>query len=181
MRKIVSFCFSILFVLLVWSCDNQKDFRNRANAETRIFQQEDGSFYLKLEKATCYNDKVNPSSNTAEWSVVVTKSGRYNVWLSSATKDTTDLSYSNSVRISLLENRIERDPEIDKIVRNSVEVSYPYFRADSYMGSFFIPEPGEYTIQVISEKIISKESHLEKTTFTDNTEMMSLILIPLTR
>jgi len=181
MRRILSFCFSGLLLIFVWSCGNQKDLRNRANTENRIFQQEDGLISLKLEMAACYNDLVNPSSNTAEWNIVVSKPGRYNVWLSSATKDTTDLSYTNSVKISLLDNRIEGNPGCDKVVQNSGDVSYPFYRTDSHMGSFFIPEPGEYTIQIISEKVISKESKIRDLSISDNTKLMSLSLIPMTR
>ena len=97
---------------------------------------------------------VNPSSNTAEWNVVVSKSGRFNVWLSSATKDTTDLKYKNSVMLSILDNRFEALPECDKIIQNSIDVSYPYFRADSFMGSLYIQDTGVYNVQVISEKIV---------------------------
>jgi hypothetical protein len=67
--------------------------------QNKILQQEDGTISLKVDKADCYQDKVNPSSNTAEWNVRVSKSGRFNVWLSSATKDTTDLKYDNSVKL----------------------------------------------------------------------------------
>ncbi len=142
--------------LLIWSCGTKSD-RNNVT-ENSVIQQEDGTLSLNMEKATCYNDEVNPSSNTAEWNVVVSKPGRFNVWLSSATKDTTDLSYMNSVKISLLDNQLEVDPACDKIVRNSNEVSYPYYRADSYMGSFYISEPGQYNIQVISEKVLPRKA-----------------------
>jgi hypothetical protein len=146
-----------------------------------ISQQRDGSILLKLEEAICYNDKVNPSCNTAEWKFVVPKPGRYKVWLSSATRDTTNLSYTAPVKISLLDNQLEGSPECDKIVRDSEEVAYPYFRTDSYMGSFYIPEPGEYNIQIISEKVTTKEIRSQTQLIADNTRLMSLILIPMTR
>ena len=181
MKKVIKLCAMGLIIVIVGSCGNQKNSTKLADAENKIFQQEDGSISLQLEKAACYSDEANPSSNTAEWNIVVTKPGRYRVWLASATKDTTDLSYANSVRISFLDNRIEGNPEIDKVVRNSSEVDYPFFRTDSDMGTFFIPEPGEYTIQIISEKVISKESRAVDISLSDNTRLMSLFLDPMTR
>ncbi len=165
--------------LFVWSCGTRSDKNNVP--ENAVVQQEDGTLALNLDKATCYNDAVNPSSNTAEWNVVVSKPGRFKVWLSSATKDTTELSYINSVKVSLLDNQLEVDPACDKIVRNSDEVSYPYYRADSYMGSFYISEPGEYNIQVISEKVLPKEAMNDVSSGPADTRLMSVILTPNTR
>ena len=105
--------------------------------------------------------------------------GRFHVWLSSATKDTTDLSYVNSVRISLLDKQLEVDPACDKIIHNAGEFPSPYFRADSYMGSFFVSEPGEYNIQIISEKVIAKNAKTSNTSITDDTMLMSVLLTPL--
>ena len=56
--------------------------------------------------------------------------------------------------LSILDNRIEALPACDKIVHNSSDVSYPYFRADSFMGSLYIQDTGLYNVQIISEKII---------------------------
>lgn len=123
----------------------------------KIVQQPDGTISLELDKADCYSDMNDPSENTAEWNVVVSKSGRYNVWLSSATRDTTNLNYKNNVLISVQDIRIEGRPECDRIVKNSGEVSYPYYRADSFIGSMYIRDTGEYQIQVISEQILPKE------------------------
>jgi hypothetical protein len=136
---------------------------------------------LILDKAECYSDIVNPSNNTADWNIVISKPGRFKVWLSSATKDTSDLNYANSVRISLLDDRLEVNPACDKIVRNSSDVHYPYFRADSYMGSIYVSEPGEYNIQLISEKVIAKNAESHNTSLADDTKLMSVILTPSTR
>ena len=38
-------------------------------------RKSDGTLALNIENATCYSDVVNPSSNTAEWNVVVSKTG----------------------------------------------------------------------------------------------------------
>jgi hypothetical protein len=166
-------------VLLLWSCGHNSDSENVS--DNAILQQADGTLALNLEKATCYSDMVNPSSNTAEWNVVVSKPGTFKVWLSSATKDTTDLSYVNSVKISLMDKLLEGNPECDKVVLNSDNVSFPYFRADSYMGSLYISEPGEYSIQVISEKVLSKEAMNNSKSGPGDTKLMSVILTPMTR
>jgi len=176
-RKI--FTIISLAALLVWSCGRKSESNNvSVNA---ILQDADGTLALSMGNATCYSDIVNPSSNTAEWNIVVSKPGRFKVWLSSATKDTTDLSYVNSVKISILDNQLEVDPVIDKVVLNSDDVSFPYFRADSYMGSFYISEPGEYSIQLISEKVLSKEALRSNVSVPDDTKLMSVILSPMTR
>lgn len=168
-----------LVVLLVWSCgsDSPKD----KVSENAVVQESDGTFALNLEDAACYSDAENPESNTAEWKVMVSEPGTYKVWLSSATRDTTDLSYINSVRISLLDKLIEVDPAIDRVVLDSKEVSLPFYRADSYAGSFYFSEPGEYSIQVISEKILPKEAMNSSREESIDTKLVSVILTPLTR
>lgn len=173
--------FYVLSAVLMWSCGGVERKNNSAVQENVILQQEDGSFMLKLDKADCYSNVEDPSTNTAEWNVRIARPGRYSVWLSSATLDTLDLNYSNSVRITLADSQLEADPAIDRIVRNDEEVNFPYYRADSYMGSFYFPEPGEYNIQLISEKVLSKELRENTTLLPDNTLLMSVILTPLTR
>ncbi|HPA87054.1 MAG TPA: hypothetical protein PK106_04615 [Bacteroidales bacterium] len=174
-RKIFTL-FSVL-ILFLWSCGNRT--ADESSAENAVLQEADGTLALDMDEATCYSDEVNPSSNTAEWNVVVSKPGSFRVWLTSATRDTTDLSYSTSVKLSLLDKFLEVEPECDKVVLDSEEVSYPYFRADSYMGSLYISEPGEYSIQVISDKIMPKEA-LDAGSGTD-TRLMSVILTPMSR
>jgi hypothetical protein len=168
-----------LVALLVWSCGKKSDSDNISG--NTILQKADGTLALDMKNATCYSDNVNPSSNTAEWNVVVSKPGTFRVWLSSATKDTTELRYANSVKISMMDKLLEVNPECDKVVLNSENVSFPYFRADSYVGSLYISEPGEYSIQVISEKVLSKEVMNNSTSGPDDTKLMSVILTPMTR
>lgn len=170
-------------VTLLYSCGNfgeQKETKNSLD-QNRTLQQVDGTISLKVDNAECYHDMVNPASNTAEWNVVVSKSGRFNVWLSSATKDTTNLKYQNSVRLSILDNRLETRPECDKIVHNSSDVSYPYFRADSYMGSLYIQDTGLYNIQIISEKIIPKDYRKSESSISDDSKLISVFLTPIKR
>ncbi len=141
-------------------------------------QEGDGSLSLRLDKAACYSDVSNPSGNTAEWIIVISKPGSYKVWLSSATRDTTNLHYANSVRISLLDKQLEANPKCDKVIIGTSEVPQTYFRADSYMGTMYIPQPGEYNIQVISEKVIAKNFATQSSSLSDDTMLMSVILTP---
>jgi hypothetical protein len=170
-----------LAIILLWSCGNQGSNKSIQEAENRIVQQEDGTVSLKLEKAACYNDAVNPSNNTADWNIVISKPGRFKVWITSATKDTSSLSYTNSVKVNILDDHLEVAPAVDKIVQNSGDVPKSYFRADSYVGSFYVPEPGEYNIQVISEKVIAKNAGSKNNPQIDDTMLMSVILTPAIR
>jgi hypothetical protein len=175
--------FLIALVSVMFSCGNLNSDgtgKKRAAGEM-IKQQEDGTISLNIEKAECYKNSSDPSSNTAEWYFTVSKPGRYNVWLSSATTDTMNLNYSSSVKISLLDERLDVKPVGDKIVLNTRDVRHPYYRADSYMGSFYIQDPGEYTIQVISEKVGMEALAKEEEAPASRTKLMSVILTPMTR
>ena len=170
-----------LVIVLVWSCNQQGTTKNTPDAENRIVQQADGTVSLKIDKAVCYSDAVNPTNNTADWNVVISKPGRFKVWLTSATKDTSDLSYSSSVKVNILDDHLEVNPAVDKIVQNSGDVPNSYFRADSYVGSFYVPEPGEYNIQVISDKVIARNSGSKHNPQIDDTMLMSVVLTPAIR
>lgn len=145
----------------------------------RIKQSSDGTISLNVEKADCYSDMKDPSGNTAEWHVRVSKSGRYNVWISSATLDTTDLKYKNKVLVSVQDNRIEAKPGCDKIVQDAKDVNYPFFRADSFLGSMYIQDTGVFNVQVISEKILPKDYKLESE--TEIAKLLSVSFTPVTR
>jgi hypothetical protein len=175
-RRVIPFI-SGLAIVLLWSCSHQGATKNSQDAENRIVQQADGTVSLKIDKAVCYSDAVNPSNNTADWNIVISKPGRFKVWLSSATKDTSGLRYASSVRVNILDDHLEVNPSIDKVVHNSVDVPQSYFRADSYVGSFYVPEAGEYNIQVISDKVIAKNASAR----LDDTMLMSVILTPAIR
>jgi len=173
----------LIGIVSFYSCRNsveQKVSKTKV-AQHKILQQPDGTISLKVEKADCYQDLINPSSNTAEWNVVVSKSGRFNVWLSSSTKDTTDLNYSNSIKLNILDNRFEVRPGCDKIIRNSRDVSYPYFRADSFVGSLYIQDTGLFNVQIISEKIIPGDMKKGESTASDNSKLLSVFFTPVTR
>jgi len=168
-----------MVIIPVWSCTHMESKKDSKEAENRILQEKDGTVSLILDKAACYSDVANPSNNTAEWNFFISKPGHFKVWITSATKDTTDLNYVNSVRINLLDDQLEATPICDKIVRNSIDILYPYFRADSYMGSIYVSEPGEYNIQLISEKVIAEKSGSKKITLADDTKLISVILTPM--
>lgn len=170
-----------LVMVLALSCGRQGTLKNTQESENRILQQEDGTVSLKLDKAVCYSDAANPSNNTADWNIVISKPGRYKVWLSSATKDTSGLRYSSSVKVNILDDHMEVTPAVDKIVRNSGDVPSSYFRADSYVGSFYVPEAGEYNLQVISDKVIARNTGSKNHPLVDDTMLMSVILTPAIR
>ncbi|HUX57231.1 MAG TPA: hypothetical protein VMV77_09660 [Bacteroidales bacterium] len=183
MRSGIFMLMALIIAAIVYSCTNGTGQTNnkRKIVENKILQQDDGTISLKMDKADCYSDMVNPASNTAEWNVVVSKSGRFNVWLSSATKDTNDLHYNNSVMLSIHDKRLEAHPECDKVIHNSKEVTYPYFRADSFMGSLYIQDTGLYSIQVISDKILPKNYKNVESSVVENTKLISVFLTPTTR
>ena len=180
MRENISAGLIILVLSLTYSCNNSgNNSSGNIEVENKIVQQEDGTISLYLEKASCYNDKGDPSSNTAEWNFEVSKPGRYDVWISSLTKDTMNLQYSGSVKVNLQDERLEGVPIGNKIVIDADDVSYPYFRADSYMGTFYFDQPGEYSIQLISEKAIKQAGNFSSSESSDHTVLRSLILTPM--
>jgi hypothetical protein len=167
-----------LVIVFVWSCGQQGTTENKQETDNRIVQQADGTVSLKLDKAVCYSDATNPSNNTADWNVVISKPGRFKVWLSSATKDTSGLRYSTSVKVNIMDDHLEVNPAVDKIVQNSADVPNSWFRADSYVGSFYAPEAGVYNIQVISDKVIARNSLSKSNPQIEDTMLMSVMLTP---
>jgi hypothetical protein len=183
MRKCNLVLVLLIGITFIYSCSNsiKQKINNNSLAVNKVIQQADGSISLHVKKAECYSDMVNPSSNTAEWNVVVSKSGRYNVWLTSATIDTTNLEYKNKVLLSVQDNRLEAQPGIDKVVKNSSEVNYPYFRADSFMGSLYIQDTGLYAIQIISDRIVPEDSPAKDSQLNIKTKLLSVFLTPAVR
>jgi hypothetical protein len=180
MRKFTSGTIIILTIFFTYACNNTGNISDKkSTTDNKIVQESDGTISLYLEKAVCYNDKVDPSSNTAEWNFQVTKPGRYDVWISTLTKDTMNLQYSGSVKVNLLDERLEGIPIGNKIVSDAKDVQYPYYRADSHMGTFYFEAPGEYSIQLISEKVISQAINISQSDNTDHTVLRSVILTPM--
>ncbi|MCU0361750.1 MAG: hypothetical protein MUE32_00180 [Bacteroidales bacterium] len=167
-------------VLLLGSC-GQKGSDSQLSAfdgNGSIRQEIDGSISLSLDEAECYSDTEDPSNNTAEWNVLLSKPGRFDVWLSSATIDTSGMKYGKAVQLSIRDKRLEAMPECDKVVLNSPDVSYPYFRADSFIGSLYLQDTGLVSIQVISDKILPKQ---QGASAGPDTRMLSLFLTPSVR
>ena len=170
-----------LALIFIWSCTGQKDRKGAEVAGNAAVQEADGTLSLPLENAVYYSNLEDPSSNTAEWSVAISRAGRYSIWMSSATTDTTDFSYVRSFKINLQDTQIDLKPEDNKIIRNSADVNHPYYRADLKIGNFFFPEPGDYYIQVISDKILAKGQGPGNSQSDDKTRLLSLYLSPVTR
>jgi hypothetical protein len=182
-RKIFVFVSLFAISLLVNSCSNTSGKTGKqAIAETNKVQQlEDGTINLKIEKAFCYNNESNPAFNAAEWNLVVSKSGLYNVWLSSATIDTLDLQYTSNVTLNLQDKQLTVKPVKNKIILNASGVKFPYFRADSYLGELYIQEPGDYTVTLISEKVIARSDTVTISKVVDHTKVISVYLTPKTQ
>jgi hypothetical protein len=180
MKKVLIVWMVFAGIGLIVSCNNavRSDEKRSAVDANEILQQKDGTISLKIDKAECYHDMVNPTSNTAEWNVVVSKSGRYDVWLSSATIDTTDMKYKNSVLLSIRDNRLETLPIVNRVIQNSSDVSRPYYQADSFMGSLYIQDTGVYSVQVISDKILPKDFDAKGSASDDQTKIVSVSLTP---
>lgn len=183
MKKDIIVWLALTGVAFIVSCNSGVRSDENANvvAENKILQQKDGTISLKIDKAECYHDMVNPSSNTAEWNIVVSRSGRYDVWLSSATMDTTDLKYKSSVLLSIKDNRFETLPIVNKVVQNSSDVSRPYYQADSFMGSLYIQDTGVYSVQVISDRILPKDFRPSGSSPGELTKILSVSLTPAKR
>jgi hypothetical protein len=173
MKKWLGFAIAGLFA---WSCSNSgNDYKiGKQTSIDKILQEKDGTIALDVEQAATYSDMSNPSDNTAEWNVLVSKKGRYNVWLSSYTKDSTNLNYQDSVRVSIEDNKsLKAIPSVDRVIKNSTDGPMP-FKADSFLGSVVIPDTGLVSIQVVSEKIIPKE----KSSGNEDSKLVSIILTP---
>jgi hypothetical protein len=80
--------------------------------------------------------------------------------------------------LSFLENRLEKRPLCDKVFQNSTDVTFPYFRADSFMGSLYIQDTGLYNIQIISEKIVPTNYRGNDTATFNSSKLLSVFLTP---
>jgi len=183
MKRVFLVWMVVTAFLLINSCKNEvkEEVSEELVSENQILQGKDGTISLQVNMAECYHDMKNPSSNTAEWHVLVSKSGRFNVWMSSATKDTTNLRYTNSVMLSFLDNRLEAFPACDRIIQDSGEVDYPFFRADSFIGSLYIQDTGLFNIQLVSEKIIPQDYKSNDSSDSENSRLLSVFLTPIIR
>lgn len=171
--------FLLLLIIIAGGCVNKNDNDLHRQTEPEITEQEDGSIVLDLEKAYLLQDSLHPDMNTAEWSFRVKSKGRYELWLSSYTRDTMDLHYEVPVIVNFGQKRIKAKPIGNEIVLDTPGTGKDYFRADSRLGSLYIDSPGDYSIQIVSAKVRPCEIISERTGLR-HTELRSLILKPMT-
>ena len=179
--KTINLVYLGLASLLMWNCSNTSNVQSFGSSSNLIVQEEGGSVSLQLPRATFYHDPQNPANNTAEWSVIISKPGKYRVWLSHATTDSLSLNYSKIAKLEVSDNHFEVTPACDTIIYNSKEVSYPGLRSDSYVGSVYFNQSGEYRLQVISDKILPKELVNQKVKHTNKSELLGVIFLAATR
>jgi len=138
----------------------------------------DGSVVLRIADAELIQVDDNPEYNTAEWLFTVDKPGRYDVWLSTLTIDTTSLRFNNNVIITAGETRLAKKPIGDEIVTDDRNVREPWFRADAHMGSIFFAKPGDYPVQVIIDRVEPHPSDVSQLNREEHTLITSVILKP---
>jgi hypothetical protein len=83
--------------------------------------------------------------------------------------------------LSIRDNRFETLPVVNRVVQNSVDVSRPYYQADSFMGSLYIQDTGVYSVQVISDRILPKDFRPSGPSSDDQSAILSVSLTPVKR
>lgn len=136
------------------------------------------SIVLSIAEAELIEVDDKPQYNTAEWMFTVEKPGRYDVWLSSLTVDTMQLRFGDDVIITAGETKLEKKPVSDRVVTEDQSIKEPWFRADTHMGSIFFSKPGEYQVQVISDRVGPYTSDLSQINTAEHTLISSVILKP---
>ncbi|MDZ7738252.1 MAG: hypothetical protein U5K32_04095 [Bacteroidales bacterium] len=169
----------LLLVIIAGGCTNNNSDDSDEKTGPGIREQEDGSIVLDLEQAYLLQDSLHPDMNTAEWFFRIESRGRYELWLSSFTKDTMDLHYEDPVIVNFEHRRIRANPVGNEIILNTPGTGEDYYRADSRLGSLYIDSPGDYSIQIVSAKVRPCEALSERTGLR-HTEIRSLILKPMT-
>jgi hypothetical protein len=170
--------FALVALMSMTGCkDNKSTADNKSGKSDRPTRE--GGVTLLIADADLIEVDSNPRYNTAEWNFTVKDAGRYDVWLSSLTCDTAHLRFNDLVTITAGDERIEKKPVGDEIVTDDKSVMEPWYRADSHMGSIFFKEPGEYQVQVISDRVIPHSSDLSKLSVDKHTLINSLILKPM--
>ena len=170
---------ALISVFSLISCsDNTGAGTKKLSGKDEKVLNRDSGVTLLIEDADLMQVDSNPQYNTAEWHFVVKKAGRYDVWLSSLTSDTTHTLFAENVTITAGDTRIEKKPVGDEIITSDKSVKSPWYRADSHMGSVFFSEPGEYQIQVISDKVVPHASNPSRADIKEHTLINSLIFKP---
>jgi len=177
--RIVGVFVLVLFASLASCKQNDTKDSDKNQGVSDKYAVRDGGVTLRIEDAGLIQVDSNPQYNTAEWEFTVKKPGRYDVWLSSLTCDTLNLQFADNVTITAGDTRITKKPVGDEIIKNDKSVQGPWYRADSHMGSIFFSTPGEYQVQVISDKVLPHSSDLSKLSVNNHTLINSLILKPM--
>ncbi|MCK7533339.1 MAG: hypothetical protein MZV63_21060 [Marinilabiliales bacterium] len=93
--------------------------------------------------------------------------------------DTLHLQFEDNVIITAGDSRLDKKPIGDEIVTSDNSVKAPWYRADSRMGSIFFSKPGEYQVQVISDRVERHAADLADISVEKHTLINSLILKPM--
>jgi hypothetical protein len=177
--KLIAPAFLAVAVFLgLSSCNNDNQNSNSGNGRNEADDVKRDSIVLSIAEAELIEVDDKPQYNTAEWLFTVDKPGRYDVWLSSLTVDTTKLQFGDDVIITAGETKLEKKPVSDLVVTEDNSIKEPWYRADSHMGSVFFSKPGEYQVQVISDKVGPYISDLSNLSVTEHTLINSVILKP---
>jgi len=179
MRKIGSVLSLLLAAYLFAACGVGERNKKKDNLSDNIVQQDDGKIIFELNDAYQLHDKESPEKNTAEWLFHAETEGRYEVWLSSLTKDTMDLKFDSPVIVTVGDTRIESRPVGNEIVLDATDSQVPYFHADSKLGSVMISPAGDYELQVISEKVLPSSRERGIPWQADHTKLLRIVLKPM--
>lgn len=165
--------------LIMFSCGQEgKNAVVGKQADNSDAALQKGGVVLLIADADLIEIEGKPQYNTAEWLFWVDTPGRYDVWLSSLTVDTSMLRFADNVVITAGETTLTKKPVGDQIVTEDTSVKEPWYRADSHMGSVFFSQPGEYPVQVISEGVESHSSDVSQINPEKHTLINSVILKP---
>lgn len=181
MRRTIYYLFGFIFIIIIsTSCGKGGVEESDGNQLSYITSQEDGSIILHLEKAYLLQDSLNPDMNTAEWFFKIKEKGRYELWLSSYTRDTMNLRYDGPVYINFRDKKIKAESIIgNEIVLDTPDIGNMYYRADSKLGSVYVEQAGEYNIQISGSQVRPCEVSSMNNS-SRHTELRSLILKPMT-
>ncbi|MGE5349044.1 MAG: hypothetical protein ACM3NP_07195 [Actinomycetota bacterium] len=172
----VATVFAVAAMFSFSSCGNESN-QNGQERRTDLVVNGQG-IELKMSEAELIQVEDKPQYNTAEWLFTVEEPGRYDVWLSSLTVDPTRLRFTDNVIITAGETKLEKKPVSDRVVTDGTEIKAPWYRADSHMGSILFAKPGEYNVQVISDRVERFASDLSQINPEEHTLINSVILKP---
>ncbi|MCU0457677.1 MAG: hypothetical protein MUE37_01115 [Bacteroidales bacterium] len=158
------------------SCRNESN-QNGQDGKAGIVVNGKG-IELNIAEAELIQVEDRPQYNTAEWLFIIEEPGRYDVWLSSLTVDTTQLLFTDKVIITAGETKLEKKPVSDRVVTDETGIKAPWYRTDSHMGSILFAKPGEYNVQVISDRVERFASDLSQVNPEKHTLINSVILKP---